>query len=49
MYNACGRGVYMKRIGIVAAMQEEFEEIETKMRDVEIKLVIISVFWFNVA
>ena len=29
----------MKRIGIVAAMQEEFEEIETKMRDVEIKII----------
>ena len=29
----------MKKIGIVAAMQEEFEEIETKMRDVEIKII----------
>ena len=29
----------MKKIGIVAAMQEEFEEIENKMKDVEIKII----------
>ena len=29
----------MKKIGIVAAMQEEFEEIENKMRDVEAKRI----------
>lgn len=29
----------MKKIGIVVAMQEEFEEIENKMKDVEIKRI----------
>lgn len=29
----------MKKIGIVVAMQEEFDEIENKMRDIEIKRI----------
>lgn len=29
----------MKKIGIVTAMQEEFEEIENKMKDAEIKII----------